>query len=802
MNFYRVLDFLSNVKRSGEGYSARCPGHDDKHNSLEIRIGMKRAFLNCYAFCSEPQILDIIGLKVSDLFFDSSLDNNGYQVPIGTESDKTVSEQPKIIASREICAYDYRDEKSKLLYQKVRYEVTYEDGSTGKDFRHRRFDENGKAIFDLEGVRRVPYLLPEILDAREKNPKTGIILTEGEKDARNLWKQDIPATSFKDWREEFNCFIAGANAVLLIDHDESGIRQSTDAATKIYKASKSVRLVDLFKDEPLPQKHGKDVSNWLYAGNTRDNLIKIIQNTPLWKPTGENLSLNGKNAQITPENWSDPIPLPDQLLPVPEFDTCLLPESLRPFVTDVSDRMQSPIEFVAASVIIGAASIIGNRIQIQPKREDTGWVVTPNLWGVCIGPPGVLKTPALKAGIEPLQKREKLALEQHIEEQLNYEFDDILNEINRDVIKSEIKKAGKNGQGSETLRAEYKRLKQLKEPTKPSYIVNDATIEKLGILLNQNSRGLLLFRDELVGFLRSLDKEENANARAFILECWNGYGSYVFDRVGRGETRIDNLTLSVLGGMQPGVLANYLRGSIASGQYDDGLMQRFQIAFYPVIKEWSLVDRKPNAEALSRVHECFARLDNLQTGENGEPLILRFNDQAQEFFYQWWTDLERCLEGGELEHPALIAHFAKYRSLMPSLALIFHLLDVVSMESRLDLQNWVSIDAVMKAAAWCELLGEHTKRIYGIAIQPETQLAKSILTKIKQGKLKSPFTARDIYQKRWTGLHSSEDCRKPLQLLIDHDFVRESFLNTDPVAGGRPTKIYRAHTSLFAKETE
>jgi hypothetical protein len=195
--------------------------------------------------------------------------------------------------------------------------------------------------------------------------------------------------------------------------------------------------------------------------------------------------------------------LPDELLPVPEFNSLLLPESFRAFVTDAVERMQSPIEFVAAAIIIALAAIIGNRVRIQPKRHDSGWIVTPNLWGICIGPPSTLKTPALKAGLQPLQKREQLALEHFFEELKKYEFDELANEVNRDVIKSKLKDAAKkNGQDIEALRADYKKLDELKEPTKPSYIVNDATIEKLGILLNRNPRGLLFFRDELVGLLR------------------------------------------------------------------------------------------------------------------------------------------------------------------------------------------------------------------------------------------------------------------------------------------------------------
>ena len=86
--------------------------------------------------------------------------------------------------------------------------------------------------------------------------------------------------------------------------------------------------------------------------------------------------------------------------------------------------------------------------------------------------------------------------------------------------------------------------------------------------------------------------------------------------------------------------------------------------------------------------------------------------------------------------PALIAHFAKYRSLMPSLALIFHLFDLVARNEQPNERTAVSFDATQTAAAWCELLAAHARRIYSIATRPETAKAKTVLQKIKTGKLK------------------------------------------------------------------
>ena len=78
-------------------------------------------------------------------------------------------------------------------------------------------------------------------------------------------------------------------------------------------------------------------------------------------------------------------------------------------------------------------------------------------------------------------------------------------------------------------------LKNLGPPEQPilrRYRTNDPTVEKLGELLKENPRGLLIFRDELIGFLAGLDREDRKSDRGFYLEAWNGYGSISMTALG------------------------------------------------------------------------------------------------------------------------------------------------------------------------------------------------------------------------------------------------------------------------------
>ncbi len=255
MTVSKVVSRLKKVKKSGNGYMALCPAHDDKKPSLSIAEGEGgKVLLRCFAGCSPESVVTAIGLKIKDLFPGSDrqitpFNGNG---PTKTSTTLTLTNRRKAIAA----IYQYRDENGNFLYENVRYQP--------KDFRQRRSDGNGGHIYNLSGIDRVPYRLPELLDAI-KNGTEEIWFTEGEKDADNLRALGFTVTSFKNWRKDFNPYIEGCHAVLFRHHDKSGLKQAKDAAGKIATLAKSVKIIDLFDGEPLSDTHGQDVSDWIDA---------------------------------------------------------------------------------------------------------------------------------------------------------------------------------------------------------------------------------------------------------------------------------------------------------------------------------------------------------------------------------------------------------------------------------------------------------------------------------------------------------------------------------------------------------
>jgi hypothetical protein len=207
------------------------------------------------------------------------------------------------------------------------------------------------------------------------------------------------------------------------------------------------------------------------------------------------------SEEDTAYTWNQPEELPESLPPVPKFDYRMLPDSLQGWVRDVSDRMQVPPDFVAGPLMVALSSVVGRRVGIRPKRYDD-WLVVPNLWGAIVGSPGLLKSPALKEALAPMNALVAKAREQHKEVIEEYDAEQEIYQAR--VMTYENKKKQIARSGDVVALQEYIEGNRPpdgpQEPRQRRYRTEDTTTEKLGELLNENPNGLMVFRDELVGF--------------------------------------------------------------------------------------------------------------------------------------------------------------------------------------------------------------------------------------------------------------------------------------------------------------
>jgi len=780
--YYEVR--VPNLKRRGTQWRGRCPVHDGKRDSFSVNptTGLAKCFSKC------DRGWDIIGLEreLTGVSF-AEAKRSVLQIVGRPESsnDSRRPDQPRIVAT-----YDYVDENDRLLFQTVRKEP--------KDFCQRRPDGKGGWIWNIQGVRRVLYRLPELL----KRPNETVFICEGEKDCQSLERWGLLATTNPmgagKWSREFSETLRGRSVVLLPDNDIDGREHSVTVAAALLGMASSVRIVE-FSD--LAKKG--DVTDWWVAGGTLERFHELVQAAPPLNPTALvelrarwGLADDEKRQEARAEKadeWPKPEPIQSELPPVEILSEDLLPDSFRPLVADVAERMQVPMDYPAVVTVLCLAGVVNRRALIQPKVNDTGWVVVPNLWGGIIAPPGFMKSPVIQAATRPLNQIQTGWRHEH-------------EEAKKDFTRAKEEHALRLAAWKEQCKTNIKKRRpaperpegELEEPKLRRLIVNDATFESLHEIMNQNPAGILVIRDELTGWWSQLDRVGREGERAFCLQAWNGDTGHTIDRIGRGTIHVEACCMSMLGGIQPGRLRSYLVDALKDGPSNDGLIQRFQVMAWPdTVPDWNYVDRAPDTSSEERAASVFRKLVQLDP-EN--PLRFQFASEAQELFIEWLAELESRIRGDAL-HPALVSHLSKYRSLMPALALLFELADTAASGGTLApgaSANYVSLEHASQAVAWCDYLESHARRVYSCIVTPQLRSARELAEKIRMRKIGADgsFSCREVYLSGWSGLDSPDAVKQAAEILVDAGWLRDLPSDSGP-SGGRPSSRYKVNPRIW-----
>ena len=480
------------------------------------------------------------------------------------------------------------------------------------------------------------------------------------------------------------------------------------------------------------------------------------------QPTKQKDNVLELKNQVKPQQ---PKPLPSGKKEVMPFDYDMLPSELQPFVKDVANRLQCPPDFIAVSVLCSLASLLGNQAAIKPKVNDD-WLIYPTLWGMFIAPPSAKKTPALKQSLLPMMEIEKQLQREHKETLKSHAIDKEFWSIKKNQAAIDARNFIKNGEDekAQQVLADISEAEP-QEPKAKSLVVNDVTVAKLGEILQDNPKGVLYLRDELGAFLSALSREDNTEARGFLLECYNGNGYFRFDRISRGTTIIENCTLSMLGGVQPSAILPVIREAV-KGLRNDGLLQRFQLAVYPQqCKTSDYVDTKINTQVLSyysQVVNMFYGFDFYQ--EDNKPRVFSFSGEAQKIFIEWYKQLCKDINNDDY-NGAFVSHIQKMDRTIPIIALIFELIATKGQVST------ISEVSLAKACEWFEYLKNHAEAIYSMAINSEYDNAKRLLR--NKSKLSDIFTVREIRRKHWSGLDENYLIQSSLSLLEDYGYLAE-----------------------------
>ena len=257
MNTTQFLSLLQGVKKSGNGWTAKCPAHDDGTASLSISTGDDgRTLLHCHAGCTLDAVCAGMNITPADLFADGH--RNGSPARI-------------------VATYPYHDAAGKVLFEVVRYDP--------KDFRQRRPDATAPDLWtwNVRGVQKVLFRLPEILAAIASGKS--IFVCEGEKDVLAMVQRGLSATcnpgGAGKWQDGYTQTLRGADVAIIADKDLAGRKHAALVAGKLHSVAKSVRVIE------LPDVNGKavkDAFDFFAAGGDAGQIGGLVDATPEWTP--------------------------------------------------------------------------------------------------------------------------------------------------------------------------------------------------------------------------------------------------------------------------------------------------------------------------------------------------------------------------------------------------------------------------------------------------------------------------------------------------------------------------------------
>lgn len=358
--------------------------------------------------------------------------------------------------------------------------------------------------------------------------------------------------------------------------------------------------------------------------------------------------------QAEPLDYPEPVNLWARYT-APPLPRGLLPEVIEDLAFKHGEAVMGVDPAGMAMAALGVcAGAIHDDIAVQVKRHDESWRESARLWLGLIGPPSTKKTPIMKLASRQLAK---------LNHQLMEAYERAMSEFN-------------------ALPAAEK--KDAPKPRMQRRTASDATIESLQIALKDSPWGLLSIQDELSGWFGQMDKYtpgKGAQAdRGFWLQAFNG-GSYVVDRVSRGSSQIPNLSISIVGGIQPEPIRKAAAESV-----DDGLIQRL----VPVILRPARVGSdSPTSEQVWAYNHLIEGLVELRppprsisggADDFGRCRPLMFTDDAREVREQLEQEHHDLVQALEIVSPKLSAHFGKYDGLFARLCVIWHCIESVGLD--------------------------------------------------------------------------------------------------------------------------
>jgi hypothetical protein len=351
-----------------------------------------------------------------------------------------------------------------------------------------------------------------------------------------------------------------------------------------------------------------------------------------------------------------------------KFPIDIFPKPVQSYILECNSKLDSNVDYMGCSLLWLISVCIGNAIEIEVKR---GWNENATIWISLVGKAGIGKTPSINNIIFPLQKINSREIKAYYKELEKFEFYDAL------------------------PAKEKKEYPEVQKPVKKQFIANDITLEALIDLHQESDNAVGMFKDELAGWLKDMNRYRAGSDLEFWLSCWSGK-SVSLNRLTRKGSFIDKPFIPVLGGIQPSILNSFY----TEENKDNGFMDRMLLSF-PDAKIELYNENELDYEILEWFKDnvvCF--YDTLKgiikRNQDGiiESLTAKFSEDAKKEWMRIFNDISN-FQNDDNENEYLKSMYPKQKSYIPRFALLIHVFDEFFSDGGNTLL--ISKDSILKA---------------------------------------------------------------------------------------------------------
>lgn len=354
-----------------------------------------------------------------------------------------------------------------------------------------------------------------------------------------------------------------------------------------------------------------------------------------------------------------------------EFPLDIFPDKIQYFIMENHNKINLSIDYMGSALIWLLSLSVGNSCKINIENK---FLAGATVWIGLLGDAGVGKTPSVNAIIKPLKNKNAFEVKQYLMELEKYEH----------WIKLD--------------KEEKKNVEKQDKPVKKQFIVGDVTLEALTDLHEENPNSVGVYKDELAGWVKDMNKYRAGSDKEFWLSCWSEEQAILTRRTAK-SVFVDKPLIPVLGGIQPGIFAQLA----TEENKDNGFLDRMLVS-YPDIKV-EYYNRNKIAEELNEWYEGYItgfyeniRKFVIQFDERGDikPWICEFETDAINEYIRI-HDKITDMQNSDSENEYVKSMLAKQKVYIPRFALLLNCLKSYDIEDNSKSINWITKDAILGA---------------------------------------------------------------------------------------------------------